>query len=54
MAKIPRAYGGVCFMTSLVSGNYLLTRDAEKLQREYYFSLDDMSLHKGAFESQHR
>ena len=54
MATIPRAYGGVCFLTSLISGNYLLTRDTEKLQREFYFSLDDMSLHKRGFEDQHR
>ena len=52
-ASIPRAYGGVCLLVSLISGNYLLARDIEKHQRQYYFE-EDNGLHKRGFEEQHK
>ncbi len=52
MASLPRAYGGVCFMVSLISGNYLITRDTEKIQRQAYFE-DDGGMHKLQFENEH-
>ena len=53
MASLPRTYGGVCFMVSLISGNYLITRDTEKLQRQAYFE-EDGGMHGHSFEGEHR
>ena len=52
MVTVPRAYGGVCFLVSLISGNYLVARDIEKHQRSYYFE-EDGGLHKRTFEDIH-
>ena len=53
MASLPRTYDGVCFMVSLISGNYLITRDTEKLQRQAYFE-EDGGMHSHSFEAEHR
>ena len=50
---VPRAYGGVCFLVSLISGNYLVSRDIERHQRAYYFE-EDGGLHKRGYEDLHR
>ena len=51
--QLPRAYGGVCFLTSLVTGNYLISRDIEKHQRTAYFD-EDGGQHAMGFEVIHR
>ena len=51
--QLPRAYGGVCFMVSLVTGNYLISRDIEKQQRGFYFD-EDSGKHAMGFEELHR
>lgn len=35
--KLQRAYGGVTIMVSIVTGNYLVIKDYERLQRERTF-----------------
>ena len=50
--SLPRAYGGVTFFASLVSGNYLLARDIEKHQRKFYFE-EDGGLHERSFSKMH-
>ena len=52
-ANLPRAYGGVCFLVSSISLNYLVSRDIEKHQRQYYFE-EDNGRHKSNYEAQHR
>ena len=54
MVQIPRAYGGVCFLTSLITGNYLITRDKEKWHREHYFHDGDMGMHERTWLDTHR
>ena len=47
-------FGGVCFLTSLITGNYLVTRDTEKWQREAYFHEMDGGAHERTFSDIHR
>ena len=37
LMKLQRAYGGVTIMVSIVTGNYLIIKDYERLQRERTF-----------------
>lgn len=40
--KIPKIYGGVTLMASLITGNCLVSGDYERLQRLYSFDNDFM------------
>ena len=40
--KIPRAYGGVTFLTAFITGNYLVLADQERIYRQKLFDADHL------------
>ena len=48
---IPKAYGGVTLMVSVVTGGCLVMGDAERLQRQYSFTQEFLEYH---FNEQHQ
>jgi hypothetical protein len=51
MNNIPKAYGGVTLMVSVVTGACLITWDVERLQRQYSFSQEFLEY---SFNEQHQ
>jgi len=46
--KLNRAFGGVTFLVSTITGNYLYTQDLERIQRQATFTEDFMQYNFGA------